>query len=81
MSEHDHDHSHASITNGDEPAAAARARALEELLVEEEVPPDALAPLAEAIEETIPPPYKAEGVRRGEHVWGCLLYTSPSPRD
>ena len=41
MSEHDHDHSHASITNGDEPAAAARARALEELLVGEEVPPDA----------------------------------------
>ena len=36
MSEHDHDHPHphAPITNGDEPAAAARVRALEELLVE-----------------------------------------------
>jgi len=32
MSEHDHDH--APITNGDEPAAAARVRALEALLVE-----------------------------------------------
>jgi nitrile hydratase len=34
MSEHDHDHPHAPITNGDEPAAAVRARVLEELLVE-----------------------------------------------
>ena len=37
MSEHDHDHSHAPITNGDEPAAAMRVRALEELLVEKGV--------------------------------------------
>jgi nitrile hydratase alpha subunit len=35
MSEHDHDH--APVTNGDEPAAAARARALAELLVEKDV--------------------------------------------
>jgi nitrile hydratase alpha subunit len=35
MSEHEHDHT--PITNGDEPAAAARARALEELLVEKGV--------------------------------------------
>src|SRR5437773_3705825 len=34
MSEHDHDHPHAPITNGDEPTAAVRVRALEELLVE-----------------------------------------------
>jgi len=34
MSEHDHDHPHDAITNGDEPAAAARVRALEDLLVE-----------------------------------------------
>ncbi len=32
--DHDHDHDHAPITNGDEPAAAARVRALEELLFE-----------------------------------------------
>jgi nitrile hydratase len=37
MSDHDHDHSHDPITNGDEPAAAARVRALEELLVEKGV--------------------------------------------
>jgi nitrile hydratase alpha subunit len=39
MSEHDHDHDHphAPITNGDEPAAAARVQALEELLVEKGV--------------------------------------------
>ena len=34
MSTHDHDHSHEPLTNGDEPAAAARVRALAELLVE-----------------------------------------------
>ncbi|HYB28648.1 MAG TPA: hypothetical protein VEF89_18690 [Solirubrobacteraceae bacterium] len=37
MSEHDHDYDHPPITNGDEPAAAVRARALEELLVEKGV--------------------------------------------
>jgi nitrile hydratase alpha subunit len=37
MSEHDHDHPHEPITNGDEPAAAERVRALEALLVEKGV--------------------------------------------
>src|SRR5919199_2876751 len=37
MTDHDHDHAHAPITNGDEPAAAARARALEALLIEKGV--------------------------------------------
>ena len=39
MTDHDHDHphDHEPITNGDEPAAAARVRALEELLVEKGV--------------------------------------------
>jgi nitrile hydratase alpha subunit len=32
--EHDHDHPHEPITDGDEPPAAARARALEQLLIE-----------------------------------------------
>ena len=35
--DHEHDHPHAPITNGDEPAVAARARALEALLVEKGV--------------------------------------------
>jgi nitrile hydratase len=34
VSEHDHDHPHEPISNDDEPAAAARARALEQLLIE-----------------------------------------------
>lgn len=33
MTDHDHDHGHAPLTNGDEPAAGARVRALEDLLV------------------------------------------------
>jgi nitrile hydratase len=37
MTEHDHRHAHEPITNGDEPPAAARVRALEELLVEKGV--------------------------------------------
>jgi len=39
MSSHDrdHEHAHAPVTNGGEPVAAARARALEELLVEKGV--------------------------------------------
>jgi len=35
--DHDHDHAHTPVTNGDEPPVAARARALEELLVEKGV--------------------------------------------
>jgi nitrile hydratase len=34
MSDHDHDHAHEPLSSDGEPAAAARARALEELLVE-----------------------------------------------
>jgi nitrile hydratase len=34
VSEHHHDHPHEPITNGDEPPAAGRARALEQLLIE-----------------------------------------------
>jgi hypothetical protein len=39
------------------------------LVVEEDEPGDALAPLAQAIEETIPPPYRAEAVRRSAETW------------
>ncbi len=35
--DHDHDHPHTPIANGDEPATAARVRALEKLLVEKGV--------------------------------------------
>jgi hypothetical protein len=40
------------------------------LVVEEDEPDDALTPLADALEATIAPPYRAEGVRRSETLWG-----------
>ena len=39
------------------------------LLVEEEVPDGSLSPLAEAVEASVQPPYRAEGVRRSERIW------------
>jgi hypothetical protein len=39
------------------------------LVVEEDQPDDALAPLAEAVEDGIRPPYRAEAVRRGGDTW------------
>jgi hypothetical protein len=39
------------------------------LLVDEEVPDGGLVPLAEAVEQSVRPPYRALGVRRGERVW------------
>jgi hypothetical protein len=45
-----------ALTNGD-------------LIVDEDEPPDTLAPLADAIEQTIEAPYRAEAVRRREDVW------------
>jgi hypothetical protein len=39
------------------------------LVVDEDVPDGALASLAEAVEATVHPPYRAEAVRRGERVW------------
>ena len=39
------------------------------LVVDEEEPDASLAPLADAVEATIPPPYRAEAVRRGDETW------------
>ena len=39
------------------------------LLVDDDLPDGALAPLADAIERTLAPPYRAEAVRREERVW------------
>jgi len=39
------------------------------IVVEEDEPDDALSPLADAVEATIPPPYRAESVRRGPTTW------------
>ena len=40
-----------------------------DLLVDEDEPAETLGPLADAIEQTIEPPYRAEAVRQGEDVW------------
>jgi hypothetical protein len=40
------------------------------LLVEDDVPEGALSPLAEAIEQSLPAPYRAEAVRTEGDVWG-----------
>jgi hypothetical protein len=37
--------------------------------VDEDVPEGSLAPLAEAVEGVLEPPYRARGVRKSEHVW------------
>ena len=40
-----------------------------DLVVEEDAPPDTLSTLAEAVEEALPPPYRAEAVRREGDLW------------
>jgi hypothetical protein len=39
------------------------------LVVDEDEPDDALTPLADAVEQAIPPPYRAQAVRRGPETW------------
>ena len=39
------------------------------LVVDEDVPDGALVPLADALEASLRPPYRAEGVRREESLW------------
>jgi hypothetical protein len=39
------------------------------LIVDEELPDGTLTPLAEAVEQELRPPYRAEGTRRGEGLW------------
>ena len=39
------------------------------LLVQEDVPDGSLVSLAEAVEASVQPPYRAEGVRRSDGVW------------
>ncbi|HEY3051562.1 MAG TPA: hypothetical protein VGJ40_07535 [Gaiellaceae bacterium] len=40
-----------------------------DLVVDEDIPADTLGPLAEAVEQAVEPPYRAEAVRRGEDMW------------
>lgn len=39
------------------------------VVVDEELPDDAVAPLADAVETQLNPPYRAEATRRGERLW------------
>jgi Fe2+ transport system protein FeoA len=39
------------------------------LVLDEDEPDGALAPLADAVEQTLPPPYRAEAVRKGPETW------------
>ncbi len=39
------------------------------LVVDEDIPDGSLAPLADAVENTISPPYRAEAIRRRDDVW------------
>jgi hypothetical protein len=39
------------------------------LIVDEDVPEGTLAPLAEAVEQQLSPPYRADAMRRGEELW------------
>jgi hypothetical protein len=40
-----------------------------DLIVDEDEPPNTLSPLAEAVEEKLSPPYRAEAIRRQEDLW------------
>ena len=44
-----------------------------DLVVDEDEPPDTLAPLADAVEQTVAPPYRAEAVRQREDVWAVAV--------
>jgi len=45
------------------------------LVVEEDVPDGALVPLADAVEEVVAPPYRAEATRHGRSVWAVAAQT------
>ena len=45
-----------------------------DLVVDEDEPEDTLGPLADAIEQTLEPPYRAEAVRRSEDVWAVAAH-------
>ena len=46
-----------------------------DLIVDEDEPPDTLGPLADAIEETLAPPYRAEAIRRDDDLWAVAAHS------
>ena len=63
------DSTHAPALRGDEVHFVALADGERTLIVDEDEPDDSVAPLADAIEETLEPPYRAVGRRQSEDVW------------
>jgi hypothetical protein len=54
------------------------------VVVDEDLPDASLAPLADAVETQVEPPYRAEAVRRGERVWAvaaCRVDVVEIPED
>jgi hypothetical protein len=45
------------------------------VLVDDDLPEGALAPLADSVEETLSPPYRARAVRRAESLWAVAANT------
>ena len=42
------------------------------LVVDDDLPDDALAPLADAVEQTLSPPYRAAAARNADDVWSVI---------
>ena len=63
------DSANAPALRGDEVNFVALADGDRTLIVDEDEPDDSVAPLADAIEETLDPPYRAVGRRQSNDVW------------
>ena len=50
------------------------------LVVDQDVPDDSLGPLADALEEMVPPPYRAAAARTEGDVWTAVAESSGSSR-
>jgi hypothetical protein len=63
------DSAKAPALRGDEVHFVALGDADRTLIVDEDEPDDSVAPLADAVEETLAPPYRAVGRRQSDDVW------------
>ena len=63
------DSANAPALRGDEVHFVALGDADRTLIVDEDEPDDSVAPLADAVEETLAPPYRAVGRRQSDDVW------------
>jgi hypothetical protein len=63
------DSTHAPALRGDEVNFVALADGERTLIVDEDEPDGSVAPLADAVEETLEPPYRAVGRRQSDDVW------------